>query len=105
MTIHEHHSHPEFSFRAYILTFFALVALLGAAVGAAYMPLGRFHLAVTLVIAAVKAVIIMAIFMHLRFSNRLTIAFATGAFVWLGLMITLTMSDYLSRGWLSIPGK
>lgn len=98
------HDH-EVSLRAYLLTFGVLVALLGAAVGAAYLPLGRMHLTVTLIIAAVKALIIMMIFMHLRFSSRLTWAFAMGAFVWLALMMTLTLSDYLSRGWLNIPGK
>ena len=91
--------------RTYLLTFAALVALLGAAMGAAYMPLGRLHLTVTLLIAACKAVIIMLIFMHLKFSSRLTWVFALGAFVWLAILMTLTLGDYLSRGWLSIPGK
>jgi cytochrome c oxidase subunit 3 len=98
----DHHVLPV---RTYLNTFLILVALLGAAVGAAYLPLGPLHLPATLLIASVKAVIIMMIFMHLRFSNRLTWAFAVGAFVWLALLIVLTMSDYLSRGWLAIPGK
>ena len=25
--------------------------------------------------------------------------------LWLGIMLALTLSDYLSRGWLDIPGK
>lgn len=98
----EHHS-P--SLRAYLLTFAALVVLLGAAILAAYLPLGRLHLTVTLMIAATKALLIMLIFMHLRFSNRLTWAFAGGAFLWLGIMIALTFSDYLSRDLLAIPSK
>lgn len=98
----EHHS-P--SLRAYFLTFAALVVLLGAAILAAYAPLGRLHLSVTLTIAATKALLIMLIFMHLRFSNRLTWAFASGAFLWLGIMIALTFSDYLTRDWLAIPSK
>jgi len=99
------HENHHVSLRGYLITFAVLVGLLGAAIGVAYLPLGRFHLTATLIVATIKAVIIMAIFMHLKFSNRLTIAFATGAFVWLGLLITLTLSDYLSRGWLKIPGK
>lgn len=91
--------------RTYLLTFVTLLMLLGAAVGVAYLPLGRFHLTATLIVASVKAVLIMLIFMHLKFSNRLTWAFATGAFVWLGIMMAFTLSDYLSRGWLNIPGK
>lgn len=103
--MNEPNRHHVLPLRMYLITFGVLVALLGAALGAAYLPLGRLHLAVTLLIAAVKAVLIMMIFMHLRYSNRLTWAFATGAFVWLGIMVTLTMSDYLSRGELAIPGK
>jgi hypothetical protein len=26
-------------------------------------------------------------------------------FVWLVLLIAITMSDYISRGWLGVPGK
>ena len=98
----EHHILP---IRTYLQTFAALLGLLGAAVVAAFLPLGPLHLTVTLLIAAVKAVVIMLIFMHLKFSNRLIWAFALGAFVWLALMITLTLCDYDSRGWLNIPGK
>jgi cytochrome c oxidase subunit 4 len=91
--------------RTYLITFVALLLLLGAAVAAAYLPLGRFHLAVTLSIATIKALVIMLIFMHLRYSNRLTWVFASGAFVWLGIMLSITMTDYLSRTWLTMPGK
>ncbi len=99
------HENHHVSLRGYLITFGALVGLLGLAILVAYLPLGRFHLTATLIVATIKAVIIMAIFMHLRFSNRLTIAFASGAFLWLGILITLTLSDYLSRGLLAIPGK
>ncbi|WZO97683.1 cytochrome C oxidase subunit IV family protein [Isosphaeraceae bacterium EP7] len=91
--------------RTYLITFVALLLLLGAAVAAAYMPLGQFHLAVTLSIAAIKAMVIMVVFMHLKDSSRLTWVFAGGSFVWLGIMLTITMADYLSREWLVMPGK
>ncbi|MCG3163759.1 MAG: hypothetical protein JMDDDDMK_05210 [Acidobacteria bacterium] len=39
--------------------------------------------------------------MHLRYSRRLTqIVVAAGLF-WLSIMIALTMSDFLTRGWLT----
>jgi caa(3)-type oxidase subunit IV len=37
--------------------------------------------------------------MHLRYSPRLTILVVFTGFVWLAILILLTMSDYLSRGW------
>ena len=39
--------------------------------------------------------------MHLRDSTQLTIAVVISAFLWLGIMMTLTMSDYLTRQFLT----
>ena len=38
--------------------------------------------------------------MHLRYCSRLTWAIAATGFVWLALIISLTLSDIASRGWL-----
>ena len=47
----------------------------------------------------------MLYFMELRHSPKLTwIILGNGAF-WLAVMIMLTMSDMISRGWLGFPGK
>ncbi len=52
--------------------------------------------------------------MHVKYSHRLTVVICAAAFLWLGIMIALTLSDYLSRsdypsrspgGWIDIPGK
>jgi cytochrome c oxidase subunit IV len=85
--------------------FIALMVLLVATVVFAYLPMGRLHLATAMVIATVKAVLIILYFMHVRFSNRLTWVFSASAFVWLSILIVLSLSDYLSRGWLAIDGK
>jgi cytochrome c oxidase subunit IV len=54
---------------------------------------------VAVVIAFAKASLVALIFMHLRYSRRLMrVVAATGLF-WLGILIALTMSDYLTRGW------
>jgi len=98
-------SHEVTSVRTYVLVFLALLVLLFATVGAAYLPLGRFHLAVALGIAVAKAVLIGMYFMHLHQSHRLTWIVSTASLLWLGIMLALTLSDYLARGWLDIPGK
>ena len=97
--------HHILSVRAYLLVFAALLALLLVTIGAAYLELGRLGLLVALAIASTKAVLIMLYFMHLRFSNRLTWVFAGAAFLWLGILLALSLTDYLSRGWLDVPGK
>ena len=80
--------------------------MLFATVGAAYLPLGRLHFPIAMAIAAAKAVLIVAV-------TSCTSSTATGSptvisaasFLWLGIMIALTLTDYLTRGWLDIPGK
>jgi cytochrome c oxidase subunit 4 len=91
--------------RTYVQIFVALLVLLFATIGAAYLPLGPLHFPVAMTIAAAKAVLIVVFFMHVLQSHRLTAIVSLAGFLWLGIMIALTLSDYLSRGWLKIPGK
>jgi cytochrome c oxidase subunit 4 len=42
-------------------------------------------------------------FMHVRYSTRLTWIVVIAGFFWLGILLALTMSDYISRGWLGTP--
>jgi cytochrome c oxidase subunit IV len=94
--------------RTYVQVFVALLVLLFATVGAAYIPLGPLQFPVAMTIAVAKTVLIILFFMHLLHSHRLTAVVAMAAFLWLGVMIALTLGDYLSRyprGWLDIPGK
>jgi cytochrome c oxidase subunit 4 len=55
-----------------------------------------------LAIACTKALLVVLFFMHVRWSTRLTWVVAASGFFWLLIMFTITMSDYMSRGWL--PG-
>jgi cytochrome c oxidase subunit IV len=88
--------------------FVALLVLLFATVGAAYLPLGNWHFLIAMSLATVKAVLIVVFFMHVKYSHRLTAIICAASFLWLGIMIALTLTDYLSRtprGWINIPGK
>ncbi len=91
--------------RTYVQVFIVLLVLLFATVGAAYLPLDPLHLPVAMTIAVAKSVLIVLFFMHLLHSNRLTMVVSVAGFLWLGILLALTLSDYLSRGWLDIPGK
>lgn len=91
--------------RSYVVVYVALLVLLGATVGAAFFDLGRFNFVLTMVIAVAKAAMILLVFMHVRYGDRLTWVFSTAAFLWLGILIALTLNDYFTRGWLNIPGK
>jgi cytochrome c oxidase subunit 4 len=91
--------------RNYVIVYVALLALLAATVGAAYIDLGWFNFTLTMIIAVAKAAMILMIFMHVRYSDRLTWVFSTAAFLWLAILIGLTLNDYFTRDWLNIPGK
>ena len=49
--------------------------------------------------------LIVLIFMHVRYSDRLTWVFAGAPFLWLAILIVLTLNDYFTRGLLHILGK
>lgn len=85
--------------------FAALIVLLLLTIAGSYLPLGRFGLAVALGIAGAKALLILLFFMQVRYKSGLTKLFVGTGFFWLGILFVLTLSDYLSRGALAIPGK
>jgi len=88
--------------KTYILIWLGLMILLAATLIAAAFDLGWLNLAIALAIAICKALLIAIFFMHLRVSSRATWIFAGAGVFWLGILLALAMSDYLSRSWL--PG-
>ncbi len=91
--------------RSCVTVYFVLIALTAVTVGAAFLDLSFMNTPVALGIASVKALLIMMYFMELRHSPKLTwIIIGNGVF-WLLVLIALTMSDEISRGWLGFPGK
>ena len=80
------------------------MVLTGITVKAAYIDLGSFNIILALGIAVTKAILVILYFMHVRYSPNLTRLVVAGAFLWLLILLVITMSDYLSRGWLPIPG-
>jgi cytochrome c oxidase subunit 4 len=87
------------SIRGYLAVFIALLALTALTTGVAFINLGGVgNVAVALAIAITKAVLVALYFMHLRYSTRLTVVFAGAGIFWLGILVALTLSDYISRG-------
>jgi cytochrome c oxidase subunit 4 len=62
------------------------------------------NLVVALVIAVLKATVIVLYFMHVKYSSRLTQMFAIAALVWLSLLFIFSFADYFTRGWIPQPG-
>jgi cytochrome c oxidase subunit 4 len=83
--------------RRLVLSWIALLALLGATVFIAYLPLGIGNTVIAMTIAALKGTIVAAVFMELRERNSLTLTFAGAGFFWLGIMLWLVLTDYMTR--------
>ncbi len=91
--------------RTYLLVCGALLVLTGATVAANFVELGVFNTVAALAIAGAKAALIVLYFMHVRYSGGLTQLIVLAGLLWLGLLLVGAMDDYLTRGWLPVPGK
>ena len=56
-----------------------------------------------LAIAVVKMLLVVLFFMHVKYSPGLTRLVIVAGFFWLAIMIALTLSDELARGWTDTP--
>jgi len=83
--------------------FASLMVLTGITVAVAFINLGPLNFPVALSIAIVKATLVILFFMHVKYSSRLTKLVVATGFFFLLILFTLTMTDYLSRGWLTYP--
>jgi cytochrome c oxidase subunit 4 len=87
--------------RAYLATWVGLLALLGLTVLGAGLHLGIWNTVVSLTIALLKAMLVILFFMNARHGSKLSwLIAATGVF-WLAIMVSLTLTDYPSRGWVA----
>jgi cytochrome c oxidase subunit 4 len=83
--------------RVYYTIFGILMLCTYLTVQMAFIDLGRFNIVAALTIAVFKAVLVILFFMHVKYSPTLTKVVIVGAFFWLGIFLTLTMGDYLTR--------
>jgi cytochrome c oxidase subunit 4 len=88
----------------YVTIFGALMVCTTITVIAAFINLGNLNFPVALAIAVFKATLVVLFFMHVKYGSSLTKLIVGVAFFFLGILLTLTMSDYLSRGWFTAPG-
>jgi cytochrome c oxidase subunit IV len=69
----------------------------------AYIDLGRWNTVVALTIAVIKMVLVVLFFMHVKYATGLTRIVILAGFFWLGIMITLSCADELTRNLEIVP--
>ncbi len=87
----------------YLLVFLALMVGTALTTWIAYIDLGRWNTVVALTIAVIKMVLVVLFFMHVKYATGLTRVVILAGFFWLGIMITLSCSDELTRTWEIVP--
>jgi cytochrome c oxidase subunit 4 len=95
----EHADHHIVTPAVYAIVFATLLVGTAITVAAAYVDLRIFNPVVALAIACTKAVIVILFFMHVKYQSKLVkLTVASGFFTFL-VLITMTLSDYISRAW------
>jgi len=85
--------------RTYVLVFIVLELLTLATASVAMVNLGVWNTIVALTIAVFKSALVVLFFMHVRYSLRQTQLTVIVGLVWLVILLSLTITDYMTRMW------
>jgi cytochrome c oxidase subunit 4 len=100
-TKHEQHEeeHHIVSPLIYLTIVGILLVLTATTVAASYIEMGVFNPIVALAIAAIKMMLVVLFFMHVKYSPRLTkLTVGAGLFTFL-VLVGMTLADYFTRAW------
>lgn len=89
--------------RFYVGVFLALMVLTALTVWVAFHDIEPFNDVVAMAIAFSKTILVVLYFMHVRWSGKLTTLVVSASLLWLVILITFTLADFYTRGWLATP--
>jgi cytochrome c oxidase subunit 4 len=96
----QHEEHTEHGQLFYIAIGVGLLILTATTVAAAFVNLGVFNPVVALLIATIKATLVVLFFMHVKgASEKMTGVVVVSGFFFLGILLTLSLADYLTQSW------
>jgi cytochrome c oxidase subunit 4 len=96
---------PAISARTYVFTYIGLLILTLSTVLIGFLNLGWGSMFLAVAFATAKASLIALFFMHALVEKKLVWHVIAGALVWFVILVTLTLGDYITRGWVPFPGK
>jgi cytochrome c oxidase subunit IV len=91
-----HHFIPPLRF--YVGTFIALLFLTFITVFVAQFDFGSMNIVVALLIACIKASLVLAFFMGLRWDNGVNLVVVVSSVVFIGIFFLFTIADIATRG-------
>jgi cytochrome c oxidase subunit IV len=83
--------------RSLVLTWIALLGLLAATLALAYVPMGIYNTVAGLGISAIKAALVVVLFMKLLDTSPIVRVAAAAGLFWLAFLFALTATDYMTR--------
>ncbi|HUP02589.1 MAG TPA: cytochrome C oxidase subunit IV family protein [Bryobacteraceae bacterium] len=93
--------HHVDSVKTYAIVWIALLIATVVTTEVSYVDLGSLNVVVALGIAVCKMLLVALFFMHIRHSTKLTRVVVVGGLLWLGILISMTLTDFATRGWLN----
>jgi cytochrome c oxidase subunit 4 len=90
--------HHVCSKRTFGVVYVALVFLTILTVAVSRLDFGSFNLFIALAVAALKASLVMAVFMHLRWDTAINNIVILSSFLFLSLLFLFTLADFATRG-------
>jgi len=92
--------------KTYTLVWISLMCLTGLTAGLSFINMREWSTVVALLIAATKALLVASFFMHLVYEKQKVVwIWASVGIFWLSILMLLTILDYVTRGYLRVPGK
>jgi cytochrome c oxidase subunit IV len=82
-----------------VWTYVTLLVLLVISVTLRLFHLGILESVLLLAIAGIEAGVVLLFFMRVQASGKLIWLFASGGFLWLGILLVFVIGDYISRSW------
>ena len=90
-------AHAQTSIKTFFGVWVALLVLTALTTTISYVHLGPFNAIVALLIAAIKASLVGYFFMEVRFLPKMTKMVVVSFLFFLGILLTLTMTDFMTR--------
>ena len=98
MSGHEHKAQHISPVKLYINIWLALVGLTLITVSVSYLDLHKFTVFTAMLIATVKATMVLLYFMHIRFEKAIYTYMILAVLATYGIFVFLTFADYSFRG-------
>jgi len=93
--------HQVDSVKTYAIVWVVLLIATLVTTEVSFIDLGSLNVVVALTIAVCKMLLVALFFMHVRHSTKLTKVVIVSGLVWLFILISLTLTDFFTRSWVS----